>query len=153
MPEARRHEINYTATLRGDPQEIFPLLCPVREYEWIPDWTCELIHTRSGVIEPGCVFRTRHGGGMTWYVAEHDPVRFRVAFVQFIPGVAVGHFSIVLAQDGPGRAIGTLRSVSTALPEAGPAFEAFATTRDAGLRRLEELLNAHLAHNQEAAAR
>jgi hypothetical protein len=154
MSEARQHETSYTITLRGDAEAVFPLLCPVREYYWIPDWQCELIHTRSGVIEPGCIFRTRQGdGGVTWYVSEHDPVRFRVAFVQFIAGIAVGHFSIALAQDGPGHATGTVRSVLTALPEAGPAFDAFATARDAGLRRMEGLLNAYLDHNQEAAAR
>ncbi|MDQ2083989.1 hypothetical protein RA307_27705 [Xanthobacteraceae bacterium Astr-EGSB] len=154
MPEARQHENNYAITLRADAEAVFPLLCPVREYDWIPDWECELIHSRSGVIEPGCIFRTHHGGvGMTWYVTEHDPARFRVAFVQFMAGIAVGHFSIALAQDGPGRTSGTVRSVLTALPEAGPAFDGFAVARDAGLHRLEGLLNAYLDHNQEAAAR
>ena len=23
--------------------EIFPLLCPVREFEWVPGWQCEII--------------------------------------------------------------------------------------------------------------
>jgi hypothetical protein len=154
MREAKQYENSYVITVRADAEAVFPLLCPVREYEWIPDWTCELIHTRSGLIEPGCIFRTGRGdGGMTWYVTEHDSVRFRVAFVQFIAGIAVGHFSIALAQDGPGRTAGSVRSVLTALPEAGAAFDAFAAARDAGLRRMEGLLNAYLDHNQEAAAR
>ena len=38
--------------------EVFPLLCPVREYEWIPDWRCTMVHSRSGVAEENAVFIT-----------------------------------------------------------------------------------------------
>ncbi|MGI9537489.1 MAG: hypothetical protein ACR2PB_10480, partial [Desulfocapsaceae bacterium] len=48
----------YQTQLNSTPEKVFPLLCPVREYEWIPQWQCEMIYSRSGVAELGCVFST-----------------------------------------------------------------------------------------------
>lgn len=39
-------------------ETLFPLLCPVREYEWIETWQCTMVHSNSGVAEEGCVFQT-----------------------------------------------------------------------------------------------
>ncbi len=39
-------------------REVFPLLCPVREYEWIPDWRCRMIYSKSGVAEKDAMFTT-----------------------------------------------------------------------------------------------
>jgi len=65
---------------------LFPLLCPVREYEWIEGWTCRLLHTASGLVEPGCVFVTdRADGPTTWVTVEHDPRARTVAFVRVTP--------------------------------------------------------------------
>ena len=38
--------------------KIFPLLCPVREYDWIDGWECEMIYSESGVAENNCIFKT-----------------------------------------------------------------------------------------------
>ncbi len=38
--------------------KVSPLLCPVREYEWIEPWQCEMLHSDSGFAEKNCVFRT-----------------------------------------------------------------------------------------------
>lgn len=67
---------------------LFPLLCPVREYEWLEGWSCRLVHTASGLVEPGCVFVTeRPGDGITtWVTTVHDPVACRVAFVRVTEG-------------------------------------------------------------------
>jgi hypothetical protein len=37
-------------------EEVFPLLCPKREEEWIPDWECETIWSNSGYNEEGAIF-------------------------------------------------------------------------------------------------
>ena len=44
--------------LKGTPDDIFPLLCPVREYEWLETWQCEMIYTKSGFTELDCIFKT-----------------------------------------------------------------------------------------------
>ncbi len=67
----REHEF----TVPAPPARVFPLLCPSREYEWLPGWSCELLRSRTGVAELECVFRTvrPEGGVMTWVVSRFEP--------------------------------------------------------------------------------
>ena len=41
---------------KGTVEEVFPLLCPKREEEWIPGWECETIWSKSGYNEEGAIF-------------------------------------------------------------------------------------------------
>jgi hypothetical protein len=34
---------SYTMNLCAAPADVFPLLCPVREYEWIEPWCCDMV--------------------------------------------------------------------------------------------------------------
>ena len=34
---------SYTMTINALPETVFPLLCPVREYEWIEPWCCDMV--------------------------------------------------------------------------------------------------------------
>jgi hypothetical protein len=74
----------YAHDVAAPADRLFPLLCPVREYEWIEGWTCQLVHSASGLVEPGCVFVTERPaeGTTTWVTTEHDPVARRVSFVR-----------------------------------------------------------------------
>jgi hypothetical protein len=47
--EARRVSCEYTQTNDASPEIVFPLLCPVREAEWVPDWKYRMIYSQSGV--------------------------------------------------------------------------------------------------------
>lgn len=74
----------YQTQLNSTPEEVFPLLCPVREFEWIPQWQCEMIYSRSGVAELGCVFSTDFKdsfGREVWCVSHFEPDR-RIGFVR-----------------------------------------------------------------------
>ena len=87
VTQNRRDFKRCTQTLSGTPDRVFPLLCPVREYEWLENWDCGLIYTRSGVAELDCVFTTAfpgEGGKETWVVSEYEPNR-KIAFVRFNP--------------------------------------------------------------------
>ena len=68
-----RRTFEHTALVPAPAHRVFPLLCPVREPEWIPGWSCELIHTASRLAEKGCVFRTDSPSG------RGDAPRRRVA--------------------------------------------------------------------------
>jgi len=75
---------SYSTTLPSSPETVFPLLCPVREYEWIPAWKCEVIYTESGYAELGCVFITDfkdEAGAETWVVCRYEKNRF-IGFVK-----------------------------------------------------------------------
>jgi len=69
------------------PEQVFPLLCPVREADWVPGWKYRLIYSQSGVAEAGCVFVTPNQDGpeTTWVVTEYDPASFRIGFAWVTP--------------------------------------------------------------------
>jgi hypothetical protein len=75
---------SYEMTVPASREDVFPLLCPMREYQWIPYWACEMLHSASGYAEDGCVFRTNfpQRGEMAWVVTRHDPPE-RIDFAIF----------------------------------------------------------------------
>ena len=88
----RRASFEYVQALNAAPDAVFPLLCPVREAEWVPGWNPRLVLSASGVAEPGCVFTTpdgETGAGApreaTWVVTAHDPDGRHVAMVKVSP--------------------------------------------------------------------
>lgn len=66
-------------------ETVFPLLCPIREYEWIPGWSCEMVHSRSGVAEKGAVFATtiKPFGKMLWTCTCYEPPK-RIEYLRTI---------------------------------------------------------------------
>lgn len=74
----------HAMTLHFPAGDIFPLLCPVREYDWLPHWHCRLVYSSSGFAELGCVFQTDFGdqyGCETWVVSQYETDR-AIAFVR-----------------------------------------------------------------------
>lgn len=96
----RTHQFTVKAPL----EKVFPLLCPVREYEWIPGWDCELLHSQSGVAEEDCVFRTDRTdtGPMTWVVSRYQPPD-RIEFTCFADSGVVMRLKIKLQGKTPSR--------------------------------------------------
>jgi len=58
------------------PEDVFPMLCPVREYEYIPRWECDLVYLDSGLAELGGVFTTQFPGDGeqkdVWVISRHE---------------------------------------------------------------------------------
>jgi hypothetical protein len=123
------------------PERIFPLLCPVREFDWIPNWTCEVIHSVSGVAEDGCVFRTkssRDGGKMTWVVSVYEPP-LRIEFSSVAPDVFVMRLKIRLAPDGQERTLVRWRREYLSLSESGDLHLATHMTESARMEMMVSL--------------
>lgn len=74
-PHVERHHI---WNVPARPEKVFPLLCPVREYDWINGWRARLIHAPSGYAENGCVFETRIApfGTMVWVCTRYEPSKY-----------------------------------------------------------------------------
>ena len=72
----------FTQKVQGSKSEIFPLLCPVRERDWIDGWECEIIYSKSGINEEGCVFTTPHpcDKHTLWVTTRYD---FEKGIIQF----------------------------------------------------------------------
>ena len=85
--EAGRVTKEYCQTIHASPAEVFPLLCPVREAEWLDGWQHTMIYSRSGLVEEGAVFSTpgTEEPDTVWVVTMHDPPSHRVEFTRFTP--------------------------------------------------------------------
>jgi hypothetical protein len=83
--KARHVTKEYRQTIYASPDKVFPLLCPVREAEWLDGWRYTMIYSESGLVEEGAVFSTPRGGepDTVWVVTKHDPSNLRVEFTRF----------------------------------------------------------------------
>ncbi len=83
--KAKRITRTYRQTINARPEKVFPLLCPVREAEWLDGWRYAMIYSESGLVEEGAVFSTSHKGeeDTVWIVTKHDPEEHQVEFTRF----------------------------------------------------------------------
>ena len=84
MESGNRLVVEYDMEIRASRSKVFPLLCPVREYDWIPEWKCEVIYSQSGFAEKSCVFATEFDDGLgreSWLICEYDPPS-QISFVR-----------------------------------------------------------------------
>jgi hypothetical protein len=135
-----------TMRVAAPPADVFPLLCPVRERDWIPTWEADVLHSRSGLAELGCVFATRSSEGrrLAWVVTRHEPPR-AVAFAIF-HGDVVETLDVALVPVEGGTELAWSRAY-TGLDQAGNDWiEANVPAKvEARLASLEGLLRSYLA--------
>ena len=126
----KRMEAAFTKEIEASPGTIFPLICPVEELRWIPDWNFQLIYSRSGVNEPNCIF-TEEKSGMhffekplttTWVTILHDPDNYCILFHLNLAGKAYIGLSIRLREVGKNVSSCTWNMVFTALDEEANAM-------------------------------
>ncbi len=118
----KRVSRSYSQSLKGPPEAVFPLLCPVREVDWLEDWDPSLVVSNSGVAEEDCVFITASEDGDThWYVTDYEPEKGFIAFVRFTPGLTATRLSIQV-DEAPEGANARITFTHTSLGEKGDAF-------------------------------
>jgi hypothetical protein len=85
--KAKRLIRTYRQTINATPEKVFPLLCPVREAEWLDGWQYRMIYSESGLVEEGAVFSTPYEGedDTVWIVTEHDSKTYEVEFARVTP--------------------------------------------------------------------
>ncbi|MDX2437050.1 MAG: hypothetical protein QNL88_08380 [Acidobacteriota bacterium] len=111
---------SFTQHLCAPADEVFPLLCPVREMEWVKDWRPKLVVTESGVAEPGCIFVTPGiPEDALWLITVHDPVEHRLEITKIIPGMVVGTITVAFSADGDEACTADINYAYTALSEHG----------------------------------
>src|SRR5690606_1175137 len=99
------------------PDQVFPLLCPVREHDWLEHWRADMLYTDTGLAETGCVFVTHLAsvGPCTWVIHQHEPPT-SVGFTIMCAGVFVELLTIELAAADGGTTL-VWRRVLTGLRE------------------------------------
>lgn len=83
-------------------EEVFPLLCPVREYDWIPQWSCNMVFSESGVAEDLCVFKTHFSPEEceeTWVCTYYEK-NTRIEYLYYLPN-RITRLRITLKDDKP----------------------------------------------------
>jgi hypothetical protein len=141
-----RATLTYVQHLAGTPGDVFPLLCPVREMEWVEGWEPGIVISHSGVAERDCVFTTPDGEREAiWTILEHDPHAHVVEMLKVTPGFIVTRLRIALALE-PGGTAATVTYTYTALSSAGEEFVAGRTPAayEAFMRGWEAELNRYL---------
>jgi RimJ/RimL family protein N-acetyltransferase len=147
--------------LLAPPEQVFPLLCPKREYDWIEPWKCRLVHSESGYAEQDCIFVTDFPGEGedVWVVSVYRPSE-EIQFVRF-NGRRVIRYCIVLTDNGDGTTTAEWRQVITLvfMEKVVPRLtirldrlELIAATKDMldaeeDLKRLGQLLRADVPAN------
>jgi hypothetical protein len=121
--EAKRISHEYIQTNDAPPEKVFPLLCPVREAEWVPGWQYRLIYSASGVAEDGCVFSRPNDTGpeTVWMVTHYDPAAFTIAFAWIEPGMIATQIRIGLSPAPSGKTSARIQYFYTGLSPAGNA--------------------------------
>jgi hypothetical protein len=111
----------FTQTNQAPPEQVFPLLCPVREADWVPGWKYRLIYSQSGVAELGCVFTTPNDDGSecTWLCTDCDPAHFRIAYAWITPGLVACQITIQLEPGPSGTTRAHIGYTYTGLSPAG----------------------------------
>ena len=93
----------YKQHLAASASKVFPLLCPVREADWIDGWNPVLVLTQCGTAEQDCVFITdAKVHDSIWYTTRHDPARGFVEMIKITPGVTACKLTIRVRPAKPG---------------------------------------------------
>lgn len=158
----------YTQTNSAPPEKVFPLLCPVREADWIPGWRYKLVYSDSGVAELGCIFTTedptveaaKYSSGSpeldpaapetTWICVDYDPAAFRIAYVWIKPARVATELRIQLTAADHGQTRSHIRFRYTGLsPEGNREVESYDRAWfEAKMRGWESAINHYLTAGQ-----
>lgn len=114
----------YIQTINASPSEVFPLICPVREAEWLDGWQYTMLFSASGLVELGAVFSTpgSEEADTVWIVTRHDPVQRIVEFTRFTPESRVCVLRVVVTPDGSERSFVDVDYTYTTIAAAGQEF-------------------------------
>lgn len=117
---AKKIKNSFVQHFQAPPSKVFPLLCPVREYEWIEPWQCEMLHSDSGIAEKNCVFRTHMPGEPSddvWVISHYEP-NTRIEFVR-VNALRTMCLPITLTDNGDGTTRAVNEQLLVGLTEQG----------------------------------
>lgn len=119
--DAKRVSHEYTQANDAPPEKVFPLLCPVREADWVPGWKYTLIYSDSGVAEDGCVFSTPNDAApeTVWMVTHYNPAASTIAYAWVQPGMIATQLRISLSPAPGGKTSAHIHFLYTGLSPAG----------------------------------
>jgi hypothetical protein len=114
----------FRQAIDGAPSAVFPLLCPVREVEWLDGWAYRMICSASGMAEAGAVFATSAPGeaDTLWVVTCHDAAVGVVEFCRVTPGSRTCLLRIAVSPRDAGQSWVDVSYEYTSIAPAGDVF-------------------------------
>jgi hypothetical protein len=85
---------SYTKTeiINSPPENVFPLFCPVKEYDWLRKWSCTMNYSNSGFAEKNAIFQSSYsfpfGLKATWICTRYEPNK-AITYTVFIPNTFI----------------------------------------------------------------
>jgi len=122
---AKRVTRSYQQEIDGSPVEVFPLLCPVRERDWLSGWDCVMVYSESGYAEEGGVFTTAGAEGEAdtiWLITRRDEESQVIQFARITPDSRAVKLDIAVTAKEESVSYVDIRYQFTALNEAGNRF-------------------------------
>lgn len=116
-----RTTLEFTGTFDATPEELFPLLCPTREADWVEGWDCQLLYTESAYGEDKAIFSTDEncsGGPGLWMLTKYEPNRV-AEFIRFMNNDVLQHSRMTVNDNADGTTSITWEATFTALTEKG----------------------------------
>ncbi|MCI5083781.1 MAG: hypothetical protein MRY78_18935 [Saprospiraceae bacterium] len=100
MFQGKQKVLHFTQVNNGKRPEIFPLLCPVREKDWLDGWEYEMIYSKSGLAEENAVFTTPNEDGQptVWQIIAYDSENYKIGFLRIRAGYEVVRIHIELTE-------------------------------------------------------
>jgi len=138
----------FTQKLVAEPSKVFPLLCPVREADWLDGWAPLTVFSESGVAEVDCVFLTNASPRTAiWYITRHEPSNGIVEMIKITPTVTACKLTIQL-RPAEGGSEAAITYAHTSLGPEGDAFVASFTEAhyQQFMRDWEVRINHYLLH-------
>ncbi len=131
IKKPNRKKYGYAQHLNAPPETVFPLLCPVLEVEWVPDWLPEMVISQSGVCEQDCIFITppeipSKPESSIWLVTKYDSDNLALEMYKVAPGHSISKLEISLIGGSDNTTTAHISYEITALAATGDKFiEAF----------------------------
>ncbi|HBD09243.1 MAG TPA: hypothetical protein DCZ69_13375 [Syntrophobacteraceae bacterium] len=146
--QARQFMRNGVIHCKATIEEVFPLLCPKKEEEWIPGWECETIWSTSGYNEEAAIFRTvkPYDTELYWTTLQYDMNNRVVDFLITAPRLYMFRFKIDIHENANKILAMMFTQVFTSITEEGSTLIKRYESEDFDLRlkRLEELMSLYL---------
>ena len=142
----------FAQRLVAEPSRVFPLLCPVREADWIDGWDPLTVFSESGIAEPDCVFLTEASPiNAVWYITRHEPSNGFVEMIKISPHVTACRLTIQLRPVEAGSEA-TITYAHTSLGPDGDTFIASFTEEhfQQFMRDWEARMNHYLVHGSSS---
>jgi hypothetical protein len=155
-PRTKTARSVFPVSINAPVDRVFPLVCPVEEYRWIPGWKCNLVNCPGDRAELGTVFEEIFSapfligsfrGTTTWTVVAHDPESHKIHF-RLDNGISSSVYRVELEDNGEGGTIGTLDFTYKAINRKGNRL--IAKNMEGKLHIMLSMLNAMLQHYCES---